>query len=181
MLFRSDSAVVYPPVDTDQFSLCEQREDFFFYVDEFQNFATDSFSEILSESRKYKLCLTFVNQFLGQLPASVRGTVFGNISNLISFRIGADDAGIVASELTPHFGVDDLINLPLREFYVKMSIDGEVQDAFSGRTIDLVYPPESENFSEDCIAQSRKKYCVPTEQCRKQVAGKPSAPSARAS
>ncbi len=158
----------------------EQREDFFFYVDEFQNFATESFSEILSESRKYKLCLTFVNQFLGQLPASVRGTVFGNISNLLSFRVGADDAGQVASELTPHFGPDDLINLPLREFYVKMSIDGEVQDAFSGRTADLVYPPESENYSEDCIKQSRKKYCIPIEQARKQASGKSAPSTARA-
>lgn len=158
----------------------EQREDFFFYVDEFQNFATDSFTEILSESRKYKLCLTFANQFLGQLPANVRETVFGNISNLISFRVGADDAGIVSSELTRHFSTEDLINLPLREFYVKLSIDGEVQDAFSGRTIDLVYPPDSDNFSEDCVVQSRKKYCVPVDQARQQAATATSSSAPRA-
>lgn len=157
----------------------EQREDFFFYVDEFQNFATDSFSEILSESRKYNLCLTLANQFLGQLPRPVRETVFGNISNLLSFRVGADDAGAVSSELIRHFSSEDLINLPLREFYVKLSIDGEVQDAFSGRTIDLVYPPDTENFSEDCIAQSRKKYCVPIDQARQQAAVAGAGPRSR--
>lgn len=148
------------------------REDFFFYVDEFQNFATESFTEILSESRKYNLCLTFANQFLGQLPGNVRKTVFGNISNLLSFRVGADDADAVAAEFRPQFGSDDLINLPLRDFFVKMSIDGQVQDAFSGRTLDLVYPPAEESFAEECIAHSRKKYCMPVDQARKQAAQK---------
>ena len=148
------------------------REDFFFYVDEFQNFATESFTEILSESRKYNLCLTFANQFLGQLPVNVRKTVFGNISNLLSFRVGADDADAVSAEFRPQFGSDDLINLPLRDFFVKMSIDGQVQDAFSGRTLDLVYPPPEESFVEDCITHSRKKYCMPVDEARKQAAQK---------
>ena len=147
----------------------ENREDFFFYVDEFQNFATDSFAEILSESRKYKLCLTFANQFLGQLPANVRKTVFGNISSLLSFRVGADDADIISSELKPYFGSDDVINLPLRDFYLKMSVDGQVQDSFSGRTLDLVYPPAEENLAEECIAHSRSKYCIAVDPSRKQA------------
>ena len=146
------------------------RQDFFFYVDEFQNFATESFSEILSESRKYNLCLTFANQFLGQLPASVRRTVFGNISNLITFRVGADDADIVAKELQPQFGSEDIINLPLRDFYTRLSVDGEIQEAFSGRTIDLQYPDAEHNYSDECIVQSRKKYCVPIEDARRQTA-----------
>lgn len=144
----------------------ENRKDFFLYVDEFQNFATESFSEILSESRKYNLCLTFANQYLGQLPSSIRKTVFGNVANLLSFRVGADDAGIVAQEFKPQFGDEDLLNLPLREFYLKMSIDGQVQDSFSGRTIDLKHPSDDENHAEECITQSRKTYCRTLEEVR---------------
>lgn len=157
------------------------RQDFFFYIDEFQNFATESFSEILSESRKYNLCLTFANQFLGQLPASVRKTVFGNISNLITFRVGADDADLIAQELKPAFASDDIINLPLRNFYIKMSVDGEIQDAFSARTLDLLYPDGDQNYSDECIVQSRKKYCVPIDDARKQTALKGAAPNNKSS
>lgn len=144
----------------------ESRKDFFLYVDEFQNFATESFTEILSESRKYNLSLTFANQYLGQLPPSVRKTVFGNVANLLSFRVGADDAGIIAQEFKPLFGDEDLQNLPLREFYLKMSIDGQVQDSFSGRTIDLKHPSDKENYSEQCIKHSRQTYCKTLEQVK---------------
>jgi len=148
----------------------EQRQDFYFYVDEFQNFATDSFGEILSESRKYRLCLTFANQFLGQLPSSVQQTVFGNVANLLCFRTGASDAGAVANEFKPRFGPDDLLNLPLREFYLKMSIDGEVQEAFSGKTLDLEFPMESEAIIKECVQSSRSKYSLPVDQAREQLA-----------
>lgn len=142
----------------------EDRKDFFLYVDEFQNFATESFTEILSESRKYNLSLTFANQYLGQLPASIRKTVFGNVANILSFRVGSDDAGIVSQEFKPLFGDEDLLNLPLREFYLKMSIDGQVQDSFSGRTIDLKHPSDKENYADQCIEHSRKTYCKTLEQ-----------------
>jgi hypothetical protein len=144
----------------------ESRKDFFLYVDEFQNFATESFTEILSESRKYNLSLTFANQYLGQLPASVRKTVFGNVANLLSFRVGPDDAGIMSQEFKPIFGDEDLQNLPLREFYLKMSIDGQVQDSFSGRTIDLKHPANSENCAEQCLKHSRQNYCKTLEQVK---------------
>jgi len=144
----------------------DNRKDFFLYVDEFQNFATESFTEILSESRKYNLSLTFANQYLGQLPGSVRKTVFGNVANLLSFRVGADDAGILAQEFRPLFGDDDLQNLPLREFYLKMSIDGQVQDSFSGRTIDLRHPADKENYADQCINNSRQTYCKTLEQVK---------------
>lgn len=145
----------------------EQREDFYFYIDEFQNFATESLGEILSESRKYRLCLTLANQFLGQLPAAIRGTVFGNITNLLSFRVGADDAGLVSRELAPRFGTEDVVNLGLREFYLKMSIQGEVQEAFSGRTLDVSYLPPEERCVAECIDSSRRKYCIQLEGARK--------------
>ncbi len=144
----------------------ENRKNFCLYVDEFQNFATESFTEILSESRKYNLSLTFANQYLGQLPGAIRKTVFGNVANILSFRVGSDDAGIVAQEFKPQFSDEDLLNLPLREFYLKMSIDGQVQDSFSGRTIDLKHPSDQENFAEECLANSRKTYCKTIEQVR---------------
>ncbi len=146
------------------------RQDFYFYIDEFQNFATSSFGEILSESRKYRLCLTFANQFLGQLPPGVSDTVFGNIANLISFRVGAQDAGPVANELKPNITTDDLLNLGLRSFYSKMSVDGEVQEVFSASTLDVHRPPLSQSFAKECIAQSRKKYALPIAQAEEQLA-----------
>lgn len=148
----------------------ESRQDFYFYIDEFQNFATESFGEILSESRKYKLCLTFANQFLGQLPESIRQTVFGNVANILSFRIGPDDSGSVAKEFNPIFGGDDFLNLGLREFAVKMSVDGEVQEAFSGGTLDLKYPHEGDTFVRECLAQSRSKYALTVDQVEEEIA-----------
>ncbi|MDP4007680.1 MAG: type IV secretion system DNA-binding domain-containing protein [Candidatus Peregrinibacteria bacterium] len=134
----------------------EDRKDFYFYVDEFQNFATDTFSEILSEARKYHLCLTIAHQYIGQLNDDVRKTVFGNVGSMISFRVGAEDAIILADEYTPVFSVRDIINLGVREFYTKLSIDGELSEAFSGRTLDIKY--EDKDFSREIIAQSREKY-----------------------
>lgn len=141
----------------------ESRQDFYFYVDEFQNFATESFGEILSESRKYRLSLTFANQYLGQLPASTRQTVFGNVGNILAFRVGGGDAAVLADEFKPRFSAEDIMNLGARDFYVKMSIDGEVQEAFSGRTLELHTPLESEHFAKECVRLSRSKYCLPIE------------------
>ena len=138
----------------------EDRRDFYLYVDEFQNFATDSFGEILSEARKYNLSLTFANQYLSQLPASIRKTIFGNISNLLSFRIGAEDAQTISNEFAPVFDSGDLVNLALRNFYVKMSIHGCVERPFSGRTLDLIYPDQSLQLRERMIRDSLEKYGV---------------------
>ncbi|MBT7736172.1 TraM recognition domain-containing protein, partial [Candidatus Peregrinibacteria bacterium] len=133
------------------------REDFYFYVDEFQNFATDTFAEILSEARKYALNLTIAHQYMGQLSGFVKKTVFGNVGSLISFRVGADDAAALAEEYTPIFKERDIINLGVREFYCKMSVDGEIREAFSARTL-FVKKPE-ENFVPEIIENSRKERC----------------------
>lgn len=148
----------------------DARQDFYCYVDEFQNFATSSFGEILSESRKYRLCLTFANQFLGQLPPGISSSVFGNVANFITFRVGAQDSGAVANELKPRVGPDDLLNLGLREFYVKMSVDGEGQDTFSGVTLDVKKPTAAESCVEECLAHSRAKYSIPLAQAEEQLA-----------
>ena len=147
-----------------------ERQDFYFYIDEFQNFATESFGEILSESRKYRLCMTFANQFLGQLPSGATDTVFGNVANLISFRLGSEDGAAVANELKPLISAENLLNLGLREFYAKISVDGEVQDSFSGRTLDIVKPRIDEAFIKECIAHSRKHYALPLDKAEEQLA-----------
>ncbi|MFN8392432.1 MAG: type IV secretory system conjugative DNA transfer family protein [Bdellovibrionota bacterium] len=140
------------------------RVDFYFYVDEFHNFATDTFDEILSEARKYRLNLTIANQFLGQLDAKIRKTVFGNVGSLISFRVGGEDAGIVSAEFNPRFSERDIINLGVRDFCVKMSIDGEIKEAFSGRTLPIQVPEQ--HFSDECVAFSRSHYSRPLEEVR---------------
>lgn len=145
----------------------EDRRDFYFYVDEFQNFATDTFSEILSEARKYRLCMTIAHQYVGQLSDLIKKTVFGNVGSIISFRVGADDAVTLAEEYTPIFNVRDIINLGVREFYLKMSINGELSEAFSGKTLDMVFPET--DISREVMEHSRKLYCVPKANVEKRL------------
>lgn len=140
----------------------EDRQDFYLYVDEFQNFATDSFGEILSEARKYNLSLTCANQYLSQLPVSIRKTIFGNIANLLSFRIGADDAQTIEGEFSPVFNAGDLVNLALRNFYLKMSINGSVEPPFSGRTLDIQYPQQNPDYVRKVITNSLREYSTET-------------------
>ncbi len=145
----------------------EQREDFYFYVDEFQNFATDTFYEILSEARKYRLNLTIAHQYMGQLSGKIRQTVFGNVGSMVSFRVGAEDAAVLAGEYAPVFKERDIINLGVREFYTKMSVNGEIREAFSGRTLDA--PKITEHSSKEIIANSRKLYCTPKAEVEKML------------
>ncbi|MCB0319937.1 MAG: type IV secretion system DNA-binding domain-containing protein [Bdellovibrionales bacterium] len=140
----------------------EKREDFYLYIDAFDEFATASFEEILSESRKYKLNLTLSNQNLSLLPTSVRNTIFGNVGTLISFRTSAEDAGMLVQEFRPKVDSSDLMNLQPRNFYMKMTARSKIQRVFSARTHDLHIPQQ--NFSEACIEASRDKYCLPKAQ-----------------
>jgi len=143
----------------------EFRKDFYFYVDEFQNFATDTFAEILSEARKYKLNLTIAHQYMGQVSDTIKKTVFGNVGSIVNFRVGADDAGLLAEEYTPIFKARDIINLGVREFYCKMSVDGEIREAFSGKT--LTVPKMSGEFVQEIINNSRRNFCANREEVEK--------------
>jgi len=134
----------------------EGRRDFYFYVDEFQNFATEAFSSILSEARKYHLNLTIAHQYIAQLPDDVKATAFGNVGSLIVFPVGGDDAAYLAKEFNPVFNAEDLINLSIREMYIKMSIDGKLTRPFSARTINV--PTPQENFTNEIISRSRLTY-----------------------
>lgn len=110
------------------------RKDFFLYLDEFQNFATDTISTILSEARKYKLCLTISHQFIGQLTDEIRDSVFGNVGTVISFRVGVEDAEFLAKQFDPVFNSQDLNRLENYNAYVRMLIEGQVSSPFNIKT-----------------------------------------------
>ena len=134
----------------------EDRRPFYLYVDEFQNFATDSFATILSEARKYALNLTVANQYIGQMSDTVRDAVFGNVGSMISFRVSADDAPILTKQFEPQFEPGDLLQMHNRHFIINMVINGEKAPAFSATTLKL--PPEQIDNSPQIIENSRRLY-----------------------
>ncbi len=135
------------------------RRPFYLYVDEFQNFATDSFSVILSEARKYGLNLTVANQYVAQMTESVRDAVFGNVGTTISFRVSADDAPILAKQFEPIFEASDLLQLNNRHFVISMIVNGEKVPAFSATTLSIPNTPK-DNF-EEIVKWSREHYARP--------------------
>ncbi len=135
-----------------------ERIPFYLYVDEFQNFATDSFATILSEARKYGLNLTVANQYTAQMMQSVKDAVFGNVGSIISFRTSADDARIMLKYFEPKFSEHDLVHMHNRSFVISMTINGEKAQAFSAITTDL--EEYGQDYSETIIDQSRKKYAL---------------------
>ena len=118
----------------------EDRRPFYLYVDEFQNFATDSFATILSEARKYGLNLTVANQYISQMTDNVRDAVFGNVGTMVSFRVSADDAPILAKQFEPQFEPTDLLQMHNRNFVINMVINGEKAPAFNATTLTLPIP-----------------------------------------
>ncbi|MCL5010612.1 MAG: type IV secretion system DNA-binding domain-containing protein [Patescibacteria group bacterium] len=139
-----------------------ERKDFFLYVDEFQNFATESFVNILSEARKYRLDLTLGHQYIAQMEESVRDAVFGNVGTLIAFRVGADDAEYLEKEFAPEFFAQDLVNLANHEIYLKLIIDGIASKPFSAQTLPPFEKP-AENCKQEIIHWSREHYAMPRE------------------
>lgn len=134
----------------------KNREDFYLYVDEFQNFATESFVNILSEARKYRLDLILAHQYIEQLDEKVASAVFGNVGTLSTFRVGAVDAEVLAKEFAPRFDETDLVNLDNYEIYIKLMIDGITSEAFSATTL----PPLAQmaNVGDKIIRVSRERY-----------------------
>jgi hypothetical protein len=120
----------------------EARQDFFLYVDEFQNFATDLFAIVLSEGRKYGIAVTVANQYLTQLDHSIREAIFGNVGSMVSFRVGPQDAAALAPEVYPVFGPDDLLNLPKFTACVKLLVEGVAARPFTMQTIPDTRPPD---------------------------------------
>ena len=134
----------------------EQRRPFYLYVDEFQNFATESFATILSEARKYSLNLTVANQYISQMGEEVRGAVFGNVGTVMSFRVSPDDAPFLQKYFEPEFEAANLIQQHSRFFVISMMIGGEKAPAFSAKTLNLPQPPDDN--SAQIVAQTREHY-----------------------
>jgi len=144
----------------------EQRKDFYLYVDEFQNFATPDFAQILSEARKFHLNLTVANQFIGQMDEEIKNAIFGNIGTLVTFRVGVTDASYLQREFQPVFGEDDLLNIDRFNVYIKTIVKNEPVPAFSmDLTKDMEQMKKLENpkLAEMIKELSRLKYGVDRE------------------
>jgi len=139
----------------------EERKDFYLYVDEFQNFATESFANILSEARKYRLSLILAHQYIGQLIQGentiVKDAIFGNVGTMITFRVGAADAEFLEKEFEPEFSLNDLVNLGFANIYLKLMIDGVASRPFSAITLPRFPKPEI-SHAEKIIKVSRERY-----------------------
>ncbi len=135
----------------------DTRNDFYLYVDEFQNFATESFANILSEARKYHLNLILANQYVNQIDERVRDAIFGNAGSIVSFRVGATDAEFLEKEFEPVFTANDIVNLPKYQIYLKLMIDGIAGDAFSATTLPPIKLEDAAN-EEKIIRISRERY-----------------------
>ncbi len=150
----------------------EERKDFYLYVDEFQNFVTDSFATILSEARKYRLNLTMGHQYIGQLTpennTKVRDAVFGNVGTMVVFRVGAADAEYLETEFEPSFTPSDIVNLPKFHVILRLMINGMASDPFTAVTI-----PVDDNWmvgdADKVIKVSRERYANPREQVEEKI------------
>lgn len=136
----------------------DDRADFYLYVDEFQNFATESFANILSEARKYHLNLILANQYITQLDEKVADAIFGNAGTIISFRVGAADAEALEKEFEPVFMMNDIVNLPKYNVYLKLMIDGIAGDAFSATVLPPISLEGTIENEEKVIRVSRERY-----------------------
>lgn len=150
-----------------------ERQDFYLYVDEFQNFATDAFSNILSEARKYRLNLIIAHQYTAQLATkestAVRDAVFGNVGTMIIFRVGADDADFLEKEFEPEFMAQDLVNLPNYHVYLKLMIDGVTSRPFSAATLPPIKIDVEANVKEKIIESSRNLYTRSREDVEEEI------------
>ncbi|MDD5318774.1 MAG: type IV secretion system DNA-binding domain-containing protein [Candidatus Pacebacteria bacterium] len=133
---------------------------FYLYVDEFQNFANESFADILSEARKYKLDLAVAHQYIEQMSEEVRAAVFGNVGTMVTFRVGAYDAEVLEKEFAPQFTAEDLVNLGRYQLYLKLMIDGVSSSPFSATTIPPIKKPEK-MYVREIMEMSRSTYARP--------------------
>lgn len=166
MLITRIQTAAMSRVDTPE----DKRKDFFLYVDEFQNFSTKSFAEILSEARKYRLSLILVHQYIAQLSEEVRDAVFGNVGTMITMRIGVQDAEYIVREYEPVFTVEDLVNLPKWKVFLKLMIDGNASQPFSADTLPPMYEGTAspENI-EKVIRVSRERYAKPASDVEEKI------------
>lgn len=149
--------------------VAEDRKDFYVYVDEFQNFATESFANILSEARKYRLNLILAHQYIEQLHEKVKSAIFGNVGTIVAFRIGAEDSEFLEKEFMPEFNANDLVNLAKHTIYAKLMIDGVASKPFSAVTLPP-YPKPRDSFKDVIIENSRTRYGTPRSTVEEKIA-----------
>ncbi len=151
----------------------KDRRDFNLFVDEFQNFATDSFATILSEARKYHLSLTLANQYVAQMSEEVEAAVFGNVGSLISFQIGVEDAKVFSEQFDEErIQPNNLLNLPKFHVYNKILVDGMPTPSFSGKTLpppELPSKEETEERTQKIVNFSRQRYAKPRDQVEEKI------------
>ncbi|TAL49412.1 hypothetical protein EPN83_00680 [Patescibacteria group bacterium] len=141
-------------------SLLAGLPSFNLFVDEFQSFANESFADILSEARKYKLNLTIAHQYIEQMSEEVRAAVFGNVGTMVTFRVGAYDAEVLEKEFAPTFTAEDLVNLGFAQIYLKLMIDGVSSSPFSATTLPPMDKPPA-SLKEQIIDHSRVNFARP--------------------
>ncbi len=143
----------------------KDRRDFYLYVDEFQNFATDSFASILSEARKYKLNLTMANQYVAQMSDEVKAAVFGNVGSLVSFQVGIDDARVFSEQFDPEVVEPiHLASVPKYSVYNRIMVDGITSPVFSAVTLpppDIQADEDREERYQKILKFSRQRYAKP--------------------
>lgn len=133
---------------------------FYLFVDEFQNFANESFADILSEARKYKLNLTIAHQYIEQMTEEVRAAVFGNVGTMITFRVGSYDAEVLEKEFAPKFTAEDIVNLGQFQLYLRLMIDGVGSQPFSATTLGPI-PEPAVNYVPQILESSRSQFAQP--------------------
>jgi energy-coupling factor transporter ATP-binding protein EcfA2 len=142
---------------------------FYLFVDEFQNFANESFADILSEARKYKLNLTIAHQYIEQMEEEVAAAVFGNVGTMIVFRVGATDAEYLEKEFAPQFTIEDIVNLGFAQIYLKLMIDGISSQPFSATTLGPI-PQAERAFTAEVVNASREQFSLKRADVEKAIA-----------
>jgi hypothetical protein len=145
------------------------RRDFALYVDEFQNFATESFATILSEARKYRLSLVLANQYLAQMDEATMDAVFGNVGSLLLFQVGARDAEVLAEQLGGDATPQDLMALPRYRAYARLLIDGMPSRPFSIETLPPPRADDRRTRAEIIRRTSRHRYTRPANQVEVEI------------
>jgi len=147
----------------------KKRKTFYLYIDEFQNFATDSFENILSEARKYKLSLIIANQYISQIQDNIKNAIFGNVWTIISFGLWYEDAEMIYKQFKKTISSTDFLSLPKFKAYIKLMIDGVVSDPFSMKTFPLPEPENWPEIKEKVIKQTRQRYTIKKDDIEKLI------------
>jgi len=148
-----------------------ERQDFYLYVDEFHNFTTDSFADILAEARKYRLNLILAHQYLGQLSERTRNAVLANVGTMVMFRLGPDDAKILTKEIEPHYEWSDLVNLSAHEVIYKLLRKGKIDRPHHATTLAPMRPlhNNSNAYRQELIEHSRRRHARPRHQVEQRI------------